>query len=122
MAGIQEVADDPASCSPGVITTPTSIIVQAPVPPQFADDPETQNQSLLVEYNKHNDNFFVQNASNFNDGESQNTQSSNEPLLCTPKNASDETSSTTPVDQSMVSFLPMSATLEDDSVVNLTRF
>ena len=106
MAGIEEIGDENDMTSLGMNGVSSPVVVQAPVPPQFADEPSVE-------------------------GTNENTSSI--PLLCgtnanlnnlgKPSNESEcMKSSDQAPDQSMVSFLPMSATLEDDSVVNLTRF
>ena len=39
MVGIQEMADENCTISPTTTGTSTPVVVQAPVPPQFADEP-----------------------------------------------------------------------------------
>ena len=42
MAGIQEISDENAAISPVMGGTSTPVVVQAPVPPQFADEPTSE--------------------------------------------------------------------------------
>ena len=110
MEGIQEINDETTGViSPGMGAASTPVVVQPPVPPQFADEPSTEEHQEelssvpLLNHVKENNN--TANNSLINNSDS-NVTNSNEHTL----------------DRSMVSFLPMSASLEDDSVVNLTRF
>ena len=97
MAGIEEMGDENDMTSLGMNGVTSPVVVQAPVPPQFADEPPVEGT---------------------------NEKTCSIPLLCgtndSPNNIA--TDKNEAPDQSMVSFLPMSASLEDDSVVNLTRF
>ena len=128
MSGIQESSDETASLiSPGI--TP----VQAPVPPQFADEPIPQepppqdlssapllHESIVdnASMSAVNDANKLQDMHNYNSDDEANHKG-NGSHSSTRTNLNERTSTT---DQSMVSFLPMSASIEDDSVVNLTRF
>ena len=113
MAGIEEIGDENDLISPGMGGTSTPVVVQAPVPPQFADEPcvngtneKTSSISLSCGTNE-NQRIVSKDL-----GPSVSNQNHSECM-----NSSDQIP-----DKSMVSFLPMSASLEDDSVVNLTRF
>ena len=97
MAGIEESGDENMMSSLGINGATSPVIVQAPVPPQFADEPSIDSSSPRLCGTSENLNNFAK------DDECMKT-------------------SHQATDQSMISFLPMSASLEDDSVVNLTRF
>ena len=97
MAGIEECGDENIMSSLGMNGATSPVIVQAPVPPQFADEPSNDSSSPRLCGTNENLNNFAK------DDECMKT-------------------SHQATDQSMISFLPMSASLEDDSVVNLTRF
>ena len=97
MAGIEESVDENIMNSLGINGATSPVIVQAPVPPQFADEPSIDGSSPRLCGTSENLNNFAK------DDECMKT-------------------SHQATDQSMISFLPMSASLEDDSVVNLTRF
>ena len=113
MAGIEELGDENDLISPGMSGTSTSVVVQAPVPPQFADAPPVEGTNEKP--------CSIPLLCGTND--SQKTVSKDLDHSVSNQNHSEcmNSSDQTP-DQSMVSFLPMSASLEDDSVVNLTRF
>ena len=113
MAGIQEIADENGTISPVMGSASTPVMVQAPVPPQFADEPPSEgiheeSSSVPLLNHAQGNNKGVANefeSIGFTKTDSQHTNS-NEQIP----------------DRNMVSFLPMSASIEDDSVVNLTRF
>ena len=111
MAGIQEIADENGTISPVMGAASTPVVVQAPVPPQFADEPPSegiQEESSSIPL--------------LNQTQGNNNDAANESMGFT-KTDSDPTNSNGQItDRNMVSFLPMSASIEDDSVVNLTRF
>ena len=111
MAGIQELADENGSMSPGMGGASTPVVVQAPVPPQFADEPPpegTQEEASSV-------SILTQAQENHKVVANELESLTETDFECS--NSNDQIS-----DTNMVSFLPMSASLEDDSVVNLTRF
>ena len=113
MAGIQETADENGAISPGMNGTSSPIVVQAPVPPQFADEPPTStiqedfSSIPLLGVTKECHKSVTNDIKHISTDNSHSISSN--------------TTGQVP-DRSMVSFLPMSASLEDDSVVNLTRF
>ena len=114
MAGIQEMVDENCTISPTTTGTSTPVVVQAPVPPQFADEPLGEQA---------NEDFSSVPLLNQHTEEHKNTDKqihSKNPMNL--ESSRDMTSSEQIPDRSMVSFLPMSASIEDESVVNLTRF
>ena len=113
MAGIQEIADENGTISPVMGAASTPVVVQAPVPPQFADEPPSQG----IQEDSSSDPLLNQAQDNTklvaNEFESMGFM----------KTDSERTNSSEQIpDRNMVSFLPMSDSIEDDSVVNLTRF
>lgn len=113
MVGIQEMVDENCTISPTTTGTSTPVVVQAPVPPQFADEPLAEDA---------NEDFSSVPLLNQHTEENKNTDKQIHSKNSMNLESRDITSGEQIPDRNMVSFLPMSASIEDESVVNLTRF